>query len=279
MVAILSHRDTPLLQRLVHRVLDGERTAVLVHHDPRSGPDGLDADDRVLRVREARSADWGMPSLAQAVLRCVTEATEQVPDLDWLLLISGQDYPTRGMAAIEADLAATDADAYLRHFQVPSDPSQDVHPWQARCRARYLGRRRIPLSHRSIPMPRRSPFRDGTELYIGDMWVNLKHTAVRHLIDARTRHADIERYLYTCSVPDEAVVPSLLLNGSPGLRIENDRRRFIRWSEGAPHPEILTLPDLDAVTTSTDWFARKVDSVRSAELLDALDARASSTPT
>ncbi len=270
-VGILSHRDPPLVRRLVERVLESPGTVALVHHDPRGPLLDLPSDDRVLRVPDPQPCNWGQPGLALGVLRCVTAAADLVPDLSWFLLVSGQDYPVRPMASIEAELRASPHDAYLRWFPVDADPRSDVHPWQAVCRRRYLHRLRLPRTHRAVPAPRRSPFRDGTGLFIGDMWVNLGATAVAHVLEQRARLRPVERYLHRCSIPDEALLPTLLLNDAGHLDVVDERRRYVRWTPGQWHPAFLDVGDLPKMRSSRDFFARKVDSLRTADLLDLLD--------
>jgi hypothetical protein len=274
-VAILSHRDPPQLHRLVRRVLEGRRTVALVHHDPRGEPHELVPDERVRLVRDPRPCPWGRIGFADAMVRCLREGVRQVPDLSWLLMISGQDYPVRSMTAVEDELAATDAHALLRHFPVPTDPGEDVVTWQATCRRRYLHRRRLPGLRHTVPLPRRHPFRDGLGLYVGDTWFNLARPAIDHVLAQSDRLPQVRRYLATCSSPDEALVPTLLLNDAHRLRIGSDRKRFIRWVEGSWHPQVLVAADAPAVLASGDFFARKVDSTVSGGLLDALDAAAS----
>lgn len=273
-VAVLAHRDAPLLHRLVSRVLEGDRTVVLVHHDPRGADPGLVPDDRVRLVPDPQPCDWGRMNLADAMLRCLDEAARTVPDLEWLLLVSGQDYPAQDLRLTEQDLDRCDDDARLRWFEVAPEPRPGEIPWQQRCRQRYLHRMRVPGSHRSIPFPRRHPFRDGTSLYVGDMWVNLRASAVHHVLEQHRRRPELRSYLSRCSVPDEALLPSLLLNDAEQLRIGSDRKRWIRWVEGSPNPELLTPADVPGIAASGDYFARKVDSVQTPEVLDLLDAAA-----
>ena len=273
-VAVLSHRDPPLLRRLVERVLEGERSVVLVHHDPRGPAPDLPRDDRVLLVPDPQPCDWGRIDLARAMLRCVEHAAQTVPDLSWFLLVSGQDYPCRAMTSIEAELAASPYDAYLRWFRVDDDPREDVHPWQARTRDRYLHRLRVPFTRRHVPFPRRPPFGGATALYVGDTWPNLGARAVEHLLAQGALRRRVEPYLRWCSSPDEALLPTLLLNGAQGLRVADDRKRWIRWVEGEAHPRLLEPQDVPALVASGDFFARKVDSVRTPEVLDLLDAAA-----
>lgn len=111
-------------------------------------------------------------------------------------------------------------------------------------------------------------------LHIGDMWANLSRSAVEHLLEQYEQQTRVRRYLSWCSVPDEALLPTLLLHDSERLRIVSERRRFIRWVEGSPHPEILTEKDAGAILSSGDYFARKVDVQRSGLLLDELDRHA-----
>jgi len=272
-VIVLSHRDPPLVRRLVARLTEGTDTVVVLHHDPRGPELDLPASARVLRVPDAQPSNWGGMGLARTMLSTIAYAAKQVPELSWVLLTSGQDYPCRPMQDIEAELTGSPHDAFLRYFPVDADPVGDVHRWQGVTRRRYLHRRRLPGSHRSVPLPRRHPFVDGTRLFVGDMWVNLGASAVAHVIEQRLRLARVERYLSTCSVPDEAFLPTLLLNDSDHLDIVNDRRRYIRWTEGQPHPEFLTTGDVAAAVAGTDFFARKVDSATTAEALDLLDER------
>ena len=270
-MAVLSHKDPPLLQRLVSSVLDGERSVALVHHDPRGEPHGLVESDRVRLVPDPRPCDWGRMNFAEAMIRVVRCALEASPDLSWVLLVSGQDYPAQPMQVTEAMLAREDSDALLRHFQVTDDPRDDVHPWQARCRQRYLHRLRLPGTHRSVPWPRRHPFHDETRLFIGDTWPNLSARAAHHLMEQYDRMPQVRRYLSRCSSPDEALLPTLLLNDADDLQVRNERKRLIKWPPHAAHPKTLDETDADDVLASGDFFARKVDGQRSAALLDRLD--------
>ncbi|MGH3497059.1 MAG: hypothetical protein ACRDP1_06315 [Nocardioidaceae bacterium] len=277
-VLILSHRDPPQLQRLVGRVLEGERTIALVHHDPSGAPHGLVESDRVRLVPDPLRGAWGRPSFARTMVESVLFAGREVPDLSWLLMISGQDYPARHLRSIERDLAATDADALLRHFRIDPSPAPDEHPWVAVCRRRYFHRLRVPGSHRSMPMRRPSPFRAGTHLFVGDVWSNLGAGAVRHLAVQAGRRTDISSYLARSPLPDEALLTSLLLNDADALAIRNERHRCIVWTQGEAHPKTLDAADMKVIAPS-DFFVRKVEPGRSRQLLALLDERAAAWAT
>lgn len=86
--------------------------------------------------------------------------------------------------------------------------------------------------------------------------------------------------------PDEFVIQTLLcdsplrttLAGGPrddtGISVTEENKvnlHYIDWSPQREDPAILVESDLERIRLSRKYFARKVDGVRSAGLLDALD--------
>ena len=273
-VVVLSHRGPAQVARLVSR-LQGRDTIVAVHHDPRGEPLRLRPSSSVALVPHPVPCPWGRPGINLAIRKSLEWLRANVPGLSWALLISGQDYPIRTMEAIEDELAAARCDAFVRHLRVDGDPADDVHRWQATTRQRYLYRRRLPASARSVrlPWPRRHPFHDGFRLYAGEQWVNLSAAAVHKVLESPMSDT-LLRYLRRSPNADEAWVGTMVLNGDPELRVVNDRRRYVRWSGGgSAHPAVLGPDDLPALRESDAFFARKVDPVawpRAYEMLDAL---------
>ena len=195
-----------------------------------------------------------------------------VPELSWALIVSGQDYPIRGLSSIEAELGTARCDAFMRHFRADGDPADDVHPWQAATRRRYLYRRRLPASVRSafLPWQRRHPYHGGVHLYVGDVWVNLSARAVGKVLDSPL-NGPLLRYLRWAPNPDETWAATVALNGSPALEVVNDSRRYIRWPPGARHPAALEPADLAGLRGSGAFFARKVDLAHWPHVYDQLD--------
>ena len=270
-VIVLSHRDPPLVTRLVDRLRSGRDVFVAVHHDPAGPPLALPAASNVAAVPDPRHCPWGRIDLALTMRRALGWVLDTVPELSWALLVSGQDYPTRSMTAVADELQASEADAYLRIFRL-DDPAHLPGSWPARARRRYLRRRRLPFTHRSLPMARPlHPYRRGVHLYGGGVWFNLSREAAGRVVEAEALAARLERFLRWSPNPDETFVHTLLGNNSVGLRLVNDHRRYLRWRPGHHgHPEILGPEDLPAITAGDAFFARKV-SAEHAELLDRLD--------
>lgn len=274
-VLVLSHRDPPQVRRLVRRLEGGTRTATFVHHDP-SGPalDGIEGSTTTL-VPDPMTCRWGRASLVDAVVGSLGFIRDHVPDLSWVLVISGQDYPVRRMAAIEDELAATTHDGWLRSFPV-GDPADDHLQWQRNCRRRYRRTVRLPGSPRGLPLPfeRPHPFGDGVALHIGDMWVNLGAKAVDTVLDSPLRPR-LRSYAGTVPIPDEMFVPTLVHNRAPPLDIAHGHRRFIQWTpESEVHPAVLVPDHVPAIRASDAFFARKLDLTAHPDMADLLDAAA-----
>lgn len=276
-VAVLSHTRPAQVARLVSRLECGTNTMVAVHHDPRGEPLRLRPSSSVALVPDPVSCPWGRLGIVAAIRRSLEWLRANVPTLSWALVVSGQDYPIRTMASIEAELAAARCDAFLRHFRLDGDPADDVHPWQTTVRRRYLYRRRLPATARSLslPWPRRNPFFGNVGLYAGDIWVNLSARAVDKVLDSPL-NAPMLQYLRRSPNPDEAWAVSVALNGDPELAVVNDRRRYIRWPPRSRHPAALGPADLTDLRASSAFFARKVDLTVWPDAYDALDAEAAS---
>jgi hypothetical protein len=272
-VVVLSHRRPGQVARLVSRLERGRDVVIAVHHDPHGEPLRLRPSSSVALVPDPVPCPWGRPGVTEAIRKSLAWLQANIPTLSWALVISGQDYPIRTMGSIEAELNSARCDAFIRHFRLDSDPADDVHPWQTTTRRRYLYRRRLPGSARSVqlPWPRPSPFHDGFGLYAGEQWVNLSVRAIQKMLDSPLADP-LLRYMRRAPLPDEAAVVTLALSGKPELTVVNDRRRYVRWpGGGVRHPALLGPQDLPDMRASSAFFARKLDQAVWPEAYDMLD--------
>jgi Core-2/I-Branching enzyme len=271
-VVVLSHRAPAQIARLAARLQTGRDIVVLIHHDPQGEPLTLRPSSAVALVPDPVHCPWGLPGLNIAIRKSLEWLRGNVPELSWALLVSGQDYPIRSMASIEAELASAPCDAFLRHLRVDGDPADDTHHWQATARRRYLYKRRLPGSVHAValPWPRRHPFHDGVGLYGGEQWVDLSARAVHKILDSPLT-GPVQKFLRRSASADEAWLPTVALNGEPELVVVNERRRYVRWPGGTPHPAVLGPADLPDIARSDAFFARKVDLATWPEAFDGID--------
>jgi hypothetical protein len=133
---VLNHRPATQLARMVGALRRQQpECRVLVHHD-RFRCDLARGDPELQGVDVMTSAHpvvWGGFSLAEAVwigLRRMVGSW----DVDWTVVLSGQDYPVKPLAGFEVALKSLDADAMFEAARVT-----ELAPWQRRdAQYRYL---------------------------------------------------------------------------------------------------------------------------------------------
>jgi hypothetical protein len=87
---------------------------IVIHHDDRwcRLDRGALKELDVQLVEPPSAVAWGEFSQLAMVLRLL-EQVSRTERFDWLVLISGQDYPVRPIAEIERSLGAADVDAFI----------------------------------------------------------------------------------------------------------------------------------------------------------------------
>jgi hypothetical protein len=273
---VLSYVHPELVERLVATLRAASPDAVIaVHHDDRRCALG---DVDALRIEPPAAIEWGHGSQLAAFLRAMGWVRERA-DFDWLVLLSGQDYPIRPVAEIEASLAAAEVDAFIQ--TAPVAPRRlrrgavDEFARRYRYRWRPLPERLVAAVAQADPLVqvRRLPSgayagfpaRPPLEPFHGSDWFTLSRRAVDAVLGAPPAVAD--HFLHTI-VPTEAFVHTVLAHS--GLRLSGDNRRYAAFPSDAANPRVLGRADLDAVLGSGGDFARKFDDLA---VLDAIDRR------
>lgn len=292
---ITSYKLPRQVLRLASVLRRGSPEAVIaIHHDDRQC--SLDraalAALGVSLIEPPSAVSWGDASQLLMVLRGLGWLLAHT-DCDWVVLISGQDYPIKPVPEIEQALAAADVDAFIetRACDGPG-PGVGIDEFNRRYHFQW---RRLPFGHsrlvsavasrlpailvRELPTgtwigvrPRRSPFTPELRCYTGCDWLTLSRTAVQ-AVDRFTRsRPDVLRYYRHTLIPTESFIQTILANDS-AVRTSGDCRRFLQFEPGAPGPRILGLQDLDVILSSTADFARKFDETVDVAVLDELDRR------
>jgi hypothetical protein len=282
---VISHRNPDQVVRLVRVLREGPSSRVLVRHDPRGerlerkrieAAGGEPLEDRI-KMR------WGGWSQLKLLLACLREAAER-HDPEWTLILSGQDYPLRPLADIEADLDASPADARLGSVRRVETrrPAMGEDEFFLRCRYRHYARPRVfpsalPDSIRPLAYARDLPPLIGVRrtvpapltFFASAGWLTLGRAGLRAVL-AASRHRRLMRHFRRVAVPSESFFASVLL-GDPSLIVEQDDRRFASFAPGAAYPDTLKSRDYDRLLASGADFARKFDARAEPRVLDMLD--------
>ncbi|HYI80897.1 MAG TPA: beta-1,6-N-acetylglucosaminyltransferase [Thermoleophilaceae bacterium] len=274
------------------------RALIALHHDDRRCAVDVPALDvlGVRRVEPPSPVEWGEPSQLEMVLRCLEWLLER-SDFDWVVLLSGQDYPIRPLVDIERALAGSGFDAFIEATRVeppalsrlvPVDEfaSRYFYRWRklppgapGRTLLAIAARARPLLSVRSMPSGDwvgarafRTPFRPGFECHRGSDWFTLRRRAVDAVVALLRAKPEILDHYRQTLIPTESLVQTVLAS-DPALRISGDYRRFTVWRPGDARPRVLGCDDLPDMLASGADFARKFDQTVDRAVLDEIDRR------
>ncbi|XHR30267.1 MAG: beta-1,6-N-acetylglucosaminyltransferase [Chthoniobacteraceae bacterium] len=292
---ILAHKNPAQTARLI-RALEGPGNVFLVHYEKRAPQ----AEHRELarlceaipgvRFLKPQRIFWGRFSVIGVQLEAIRQALDTGDAWTHLITLSGQDFPLRSQAAIQADLASTPAQSFVSWFDPVANrlwknlddrigryyfecaPLEDFlqFPFIGRRVRGLLGwRGQIP----SVPgIRRRVPewfhYRGGSNHVI------LSREAARYIV-GDPRALRITGWLRHSGIPDESLFQSILLNSPLASTVVNDDRRAILWKQlGDPSPSTLTAADLPWINEQRAQgrlFARKFDAAVDVSVLNTLE--------
>jgi hypothetical protein len=270
---ILAHQLPEQLIRLVRR-LDGPDTTFLVHIDRR-------ADDAILAAAGAELAQpnvtflpripchWGTWSIVEATLSGIRQALRADAPFDYLLLMTGQDYPIKPRAEIETTLGQAEGRSFVHHVPLPKPDWPNslgrVERWHypPGLRNRLLERVRNRWS-----VPRRVP--SGLALHGGAQLWSMSREAAQYVDDFTARNPEVVRFFHHVHVPDEMYFQTVLASSPLRGKLICDGLHFLEWLRPG---HTLGEEDLDALAATYYLFARKFDLRVDGKVLDLIDQR------
>jgi hypothetical protein len=194
-----------------------------------------------------------------------------------------------------AELQTGDWDAQIRHLPIvhdlPDPPDDAETAWRRECIDRYLVAtvrypsvtKRLRPTTRSVTLRhpllarRFLPFGRDLGCWAGAQWFCANARAAAAILRFHERRPELARHYRTLKFPEESYFQCILAS-EPGLRLCPETFRHTDFLPDEPHPRTLDERDLPALLASPAHFARKVDPVRSAGLLDRLDGLVGAGP-
>lgn len=302
---IQTHKNPEQIYRLVQTIKKSSpRSYILVSHNFTSSK--LDVtplqslpDVEVISCKRGR----GDFSIMQGYLDAVDWLFSQKIEFDWLINITGQDYPTQALSRIEKLLAESNYDGFLEYFEVLS--ASKHNPWGSRegcdryfykywrlCEYLSFWQRALVKLPRIVinniqPFVRinssyglmvgvrstSSPFNEKFLCYGGPYFHTLSRKCVQYLHDFSKYNPDLISYYKQTCTPDESFIQTILVN-SGLFNFCNDAKRYIGWTGTRHgHPRILIFEDYPALIKDDIHFARKFDITQDSKIIDMLDAR------
>jgi Core-2/I-Branching enzyme len=260
------------LVRLVRR-LEAPGASFVVHVDRKT-------DERVNEEMVAGLADldsihflprhachWGGFGHVRATLKGIDHLVCTGTPFEYLVLLTGQDYPLVDPDRIERHLEAVDGRSFMSYWPLPHEPWAGRGGLDRIERWHWIRGRRLRLS---LPLRRRVP--GNLRPYGGSPYWCLARPVVEYIHAFVHANPGYVRFFEHVFVPDEIFFQTIVLNSPLAETVVDDNLRYIDWTR-VPAPTILEIRDFDVLATSGALFARKFDVTVDSEILDLLDQR------
>jgi hypothetical protein len=302
-----THKDPEHLYRLVSLLRRGCPTCkVLISHDELAKPlpSSLFEEDPAVRVITGRGGR-GDFLIVDGYLKALKYLSENKIEYDWLINLSGSDYPVTSLRDMEAELQRTEFDGFVHHFDVlesnkeamlpmswPAGEGYDRYYYQYKkykntlsqtarnfvafpriFAKRYLKQYRIFTAYGLMvgSKAHKTPFSPEFKCYAGSYWHAIRRKCAEYILEYTTANPEVKDYFRHVLIPDESYIQSVLVNNH-NFRFSPNNRRFFDMSQSRHgHPKLLSQADMSKITHKGYFFARKLEAASGAEVFDQLD--------
>jgi len=293
---IIAYKNLGQVQRLIGR-LDDRDSHFVIMLDVKVTPSEVAAfeaatvnKDRVQVVHKL-SIGWGRFSLTQANILGLQELFAREISFDYVFSLSGQDYPIVSRERIRKALEEAKGASFLEHDPFPIHKWIDggkgrIYSWNIFLWKRFalqLPKATVPrhaltrmiYATLSAPVPWRCALPNGMHPFGGSMHWILSREAALYVRDYLLGHPEYVTRFRATLVSDEIFFQTILANSPLRGKLINNDQHYLCWpGEHAASPAVLTMRGLPAIQASGMLFARKFDSTKDPDLLDAMDALA-----
>jgi hypothetical protein len=289
---ILAHKLPEQLLRLISK-LNTEGTFFLVHVDNKTDAEtygrmtGPLSEHANVHFMERRACNWGAFDTVEATLDGIRNVFELDIQGDYIILLTGQDYPIKSNEQIQRILREGSKQSFIEFFPLPNmqwigenGGLDRFSYWYfifseqrlafikrnqfiSRC-LKFLSSRLIKI----LPFHRLPP--RGIKLFGGSAYWCLTRDCAEYINEIVQRDRTFVNFFKYALAPDESFFQTVLLNSPFKNRIVNDNLRYILWF-ASRHPEILCNKHFKGFMSTDKLFARKFDMTMDADVLDMID--------
>ncbi|MEA5592808.1 beta-1,6-N-acetylglucosaminyltransferase [Rivularia sp. UHCC 0363] len=297
---IQTHQNAEQIYRLVDRIQKSKiENQIIISHDfGKCDLDEVGFQNLGIKVLKNNGGKRGDFFVIKSYLNAIKWLIDNRVEYDWLIYLSGQDYPIKPIAEIEHFLSETNYDGFMEYFDVFSPES---HWSMQEGKTRYLFKYnninllkifpnwakqllvpikiinrlqpfvRINLAYEMFGIRRKSIFNANFVCYGGSSFTTLSQKCVDYLHNFCENHPEVIEYYKRVCNSDESFIQTILLN-SKKFDLYNGNQRYFDFSKTKNgRPKVLTISDYDAIVQSNAHFARKFDISKDSKILDILD--------
>lgn len=267
---VLAYKSPGQVHRLLKRI-GSAGSPIAVHVDRSTDSATFRAMSRTegdlahVHFLDRRRTYWGGFGLVAATLDGIEYLVRRTPPVDYVILMTGQDYPLRSAGAIEKFLSDAGGRSFVHHSPLPYSAwgaeggLNRLQSWY------YVGPRR---HHFDLPWKRKVP--GGLHPYGGEAYWCLTGTVGDYVVRFARENRRFVRFFKHVFIPDETFFHTIVMNSPFREEVVNDTLHYVDW-DAEPSPAILTADHFDRMVRSGKLFARKFDAATDGTILDMLD--------
>lgn len=201
-------------------------------------------------MMQRHSVAWGGWSQVATELHAIKTALQADPDWQYLVNLSGQDYPIKPHAYIQRELERAWPRSFIRVWSFDKvravDGDRDPHLRRPAVIELFGRAKRLPFN---LPRTRLDIY------YKGSQWHILSRPFCEWLTTSPVA-ARLGRYFRFSWIPDETFFQAAIMNSPFRDERMEDAGRYFEF----PGPKTLAADSLPAIRASHDLFARKFDA-------------------
>jgi hypothetical protein len=237
------YRNPKLIKRVVER-LSCEDSSFFVHVDGKSELRQFDAirTENVFFTHTRIPVYWAEFSGVEAILLLIRHALSAPQRYDYLVLMSGSEYPLRSREYIHNFFELNAGVEFITMVKMPSEkagkPLSRINTWRfpsTRPCSRFAFRllAKVGLATRDY----RKSF-GALDPYSGHTWWALSADACHYLLNFRDRDTKLARFFENAFAPEETYLQTILGNSPFRSRVRRNLV-FEDWSSGGGHPAMI----------------------------------------
>jgi hypothetical protein len=282
-VLIVAHNNFQHLKNLMLTMYDGN-VSFFIHLDKGSGFSVQEIEELkklpgVRLVATRYKTFWASHNFVMAALFLAEEVCKY-KDIEYVHLISGQDYPVQSMSSFHQYLSAFKGKEFITYATPPNKTELEriryykVYEWVDGRSAK--GAKLIDWMskvQRKLGITRKLPFEAG-KLFLGSNWWTLSLPCLQYIVNYTATEPHLLRKLRFTFVPDEYYFQTVIMNSPFREQVMNDNLRYIIWeSRNGNLPANLDESDLEPIKNGNYLFARKIVYPVSKTLVERLNSR------
>jgi Core-2/I-Branching enzyme len=269
----LIHSNSIQLRRLINR-LNSDNTIIFLHLDLKieiSLFNEYQNLPNVFFIKNRVKVNWGSYNMVQCVVNSFKEIIPKFKNDQYVSLISGQDYPLITNNEMNRFLSLNQGKAFMEFYPIYNDWVEAIPRLEKYHLTNYSfpGNTVVESILNSWLTKRKLP---SELIYVGrSQWFTITIEHIAYIVHFLEKHPHIKRFFKLTWGSDEIVFQTILYSSIYKEQMVNNNLRYIDWSSGEASPKILTVDDIDKISNSGKFFARKFDANFDSEVLDWID--------